>query len=248
MHKRFSDRVKAVRSPPRRVAVWAGVVSLLIAATVYLVGFAPVFVLEDIVVTGGSTEVETLAKEHSAPPIGEPLARVDTAEMASRVAVDTRIEQVDVSRDWPSSIAIEVTMRIPEAVLKQPGEPLRLVDAKGAIFEEVAQRPKGLPQISAPRGDVDPDALAGAVTARAALGEPFAADVSSMSVTADGDLRFKVGVIEVQWGPSGEAELKAAATLALLAQDPIDPEGEDAMTIDVTAPGAPVVTGLPIEQ
>ncbi len=247
MHNRFSDRMKAVRSRPRRLALWAAGVSLLVAATVYLVGFAPVFVLDDVVVTGGSADVETLAKEHAAPPIGVPLARIDTAEMASRVAADTRIEQVAVSRDWPSGIAIEVTMRTPVAVLKQPGEPLRLVDATGVIFDEVAQRPKGLPQISAPRGDIDPDSLAGAVIARAALGEPFTDGVSSMSVTADGDLRFKVGVVSVQWGPPEEAELKAAATLALLAQEPIDPEGEDAMTIDVTAPGAPIVTGLPVE-
>ncbi len=246
MHERFAHRSKVLRSRPRWAALWVGCVALLIAAVVYLVGFAPVFALEDVVVTGGSAEVAALAQENSEPPIGEPLARVDTEAMSSRVAVDTRIEQVKVSRDWPSGVAIEVTMRSPAAVVKQPGKPLRLVDANGVIFDEVSKRPQDLPQISAARGEVDPDSLAGAVAARAALGEPFAQEVSSMNVTADGELRFKVGVIGVQWGRPHKADLKAAATRALLAQEPIDPEGETKMTIDVTAPQAPVVTGLPI--
>lgn len=246
MHKRFASRLRAVRSRPRRAAIWVGAVSLLVAAVVYTVGFAPLFVLEDVVVTGGSEDVTVLAKEHSQPPIGEPLARVDTGAMSTRVAVDPRIQRVEVSRDWPSSIVIEVTLRTPAAVLKQPGKPLRLLDASGVVFEEVDKRPKGLPQISAARGDVDRTSLAGAVAARATLGHPFAADVSSMSVTADGDLRFKVGVIAVHWGRPEETDLKAAATLALLAQGPIDPDGEATMTIDVTAPQAPVVTGLPV--
>ncbi len=246
MHERFARRVKTVRSRPRRAALWAGGVALLTAAVIYLVGFAPVFVLEEVRVTGGSDEVKALALEQAEAPIGEPLARVDTEAMSDRVAADSRIEQVVVSRDWPSSVAVEVTMRSPAAVLKQPGKPLRLVDTNGVIFDEVATRPSDLPQIRAARGDVDAESLAGAVAARSALGAPFAEDVSSMNVTSDGDLRFSVGVIDVSWGRPRDAELKAAATRALLAQDTIDPEGEKEMTIDVTSPRSPVVTGLPL--
>ncbi|MGB3257059.1 MAG: FtsQ-type POTRA domain-containing protein [Ornithinimicrobium sp.] len=246
MHERFARRVKAVRSRPRRAGLWVAGLALLTATVIYFVGFAPVFVLKNVDVTGGSAEVEALAIEHAEAPIGVPLARVDTEAMSGRVAADSRIKQVTVSRDWPSSVVVEVTMRTPAAVLKQPGQPLRLVDATGVAFEEVSQRPDDLPQIRAARGDIDPDSLAGAVAARTALGEPFSENVSSMTVTSDGDLRFSVGVIDVTWGRPQEAKLKAAATRALLAQDTIDPEGEEEMTIDVTSPQAPVVTGLPL--
>lgn len=246
MHERFARRVRSVRSRPRRLALWAGLVAVLTVAVIYLVAFAPVFVLEDVDVAGGSDEVEALALEQAQAPIGAPLARVDTEAISDRVATDSRIEQVTVSRDWPSSLMVEVTMRTPAGVLKQPGKPLRLVDAKGVIFDEVSKRPEDLPLIRAARGDVDAQSLAGAVAARSALGDPLAEDVSSMRVTRDGDLRFRVGAIDVSWGRPQEAELKGAATRALFAQDTIDPEGESRMTIDVTSPQAPVVTGLPL--
>lgn len=246
MHERFARRVKALRSRPRRVLPWVGLVAVLTVAVIYLVAFAPVFVLEDVDVTGGSDEVQARALEHAQAPIGAPLARVDTDAMSERVAADARIEQVRVSRDWPSGLMVQITMRTPAAALKQPGKPLRLVDANGVIFDEVSKRPEDLPLIRAARGDVDVQSLAGAVAARSALGDPFAEDVSSMRVTREGDLRFRVGAIDVSWGRPQEAELKGAATRALFAQDTIDPEGENRMTIDVTSPQAPVVTGLPL--
>ena len=58
MHERFARRVKALRSRPRRVLPWVGLVAVLTVAVIYLVAFAPVFVLEDVDVTGGSDEVQ----------------------------------------------------------------------------------------------------------------------------------------------------------------------------------------------
>ncbi|MGB3827594.1 MAG: FtsQ-type POTRA domain-containing protein [Ornithinimicrobium sp.] len=246
MDERFAARLKAARARPRTAAIWVAVATLVMAAVVYVVAFAPIFTLDDVVVTGGSKDVATVAEKNARAPIGRPLARVDTEAIASRVAVDPRIEQVEVRREWPSGLVIDVTTRTPAAVVKQPGTALQLVDATGVIYDEVSKPPTGLPQIGAPAGDVDPGSLAGAVQARNALGDPFAEQVTAMSVTADGDLRFALGVVDVQWGRPDRVELKAAATRALLAQKTIDPDGERPMTIDVTAPQTPVVTGLPV--
>lgn len=246
MHDRFAHRVKTVRSRPRRVVWLAVLVTILAGVVVYAVGFSPVFVLKDVEVTGGPSGVVAAAETNAEAPFGRPLARVDLASMADRVSGDTRIESVDVSRNWPSSLSIELVMRTPAAVLKQPGKPLRLLDASGVVYEDVSVAPQGLPEITAARGSVEPASLAGALSARSALGEPFIDEVSGINVTTDGDLRFTVGAIDVEWGRPDRAQLKAAATNALLAQDTIDPQGETPMTIDVTAPQTPVVTGLPL--
>ncbi len=246
MDRRFLRRRRAGRSAQRKVLLWTSLVATLVAALVIVVGFAPVFVVEDVEVAGGPAPVIELARSNAAAPMGKPLARINTSEIAQRVKADKRVESVTVGRGWPSTVTIALTMRIPAAVLKQPNQPLRLVDATGVAYEEVARKPPGLPQISAPRGKVDGRSLAGALEAVASLGEPLRGTVSSINVTADGDVRFTMGSIDVLWGRPDQVQGKAAATLALLAQGTIDPDGGESLTIDVTAPQTPIVTGLPL--
>lgn len=247
MDKRFTLRRNAGRYGRRRLLLWTSVVATLIVALVIVVGFAPVFVVEDVEVTGGPAPAMELAQSNAQAPLGTPLARVDTSALSQRVLADKRIDSVKVERDWPSTVTIELTMRVPAAVLQQPQKPLRLVDAAGVAYEEVAKRPNGLPQISAPRGKVDDGSLAGALEAVASLGDPLTDEVSGINVTADGDVRFAFGNIDVLWGRPDHVQRKAAATRALLAQEAIDPNGSGSITIDVTAPQTPVVTGLSVE-
>ncbi len=226
--------------------LWSSVVATLVVVLVIVVGFAPVFVVEDVEVTGGPGPVMMGARSNVQAPMGTPLARVDTSEMAQRVLADTRIDSVTVGRGWPSTVTVELTMRVPAAVLKQPAKPLRLVDASGVAYQEVAERPAGLPQISAPLGKVDSGSLAGALEAVASLGDPLSEKVSGINVTADGDVRFAIGSIDVLWGRPDQVQGKAAAARALLAQETIDPDGSGSLTIDVTAPQTPVVDGLSV--
>lgn len=246
MDNRFTLRRKAGRAKHRRWLLWSSVVATLVAVLVIVVGFAPVFVVENVEVNGGPGPVMMGAQSNAQAPMGTPLARVNTSAMAQRVLADTRIDSVAVERGWPSTVTIELTMRVPAAVLKQPNEPLRLVDASGVVYEEVANRPRGLPLISAPRGNVDSESLAGALEAVASLGDPLSDDVSGINVTADGDVRFALGSIDVLWGRPDQVQRKAAASRALLAQETIDPDGSGSLTIDVTAPQTPVVDGLSV--
>jgi len=216
----------------------------VVGLAVYLFVFSPLLVVEEVEVTGADTAVARMAQENADIVSGRPLARVDTEAVAERVAADTRIRTVEVSRGWPSSITIEVTLREPEAVLTQPGRPAALVDGSGVAYETVANRPQGLPQIAGPRGSVDKQSLAGALKARSALDPATRREVSAMEISADGDLSFSVGSVSVLWGDAESPEAKAAAVQALLAQEGIDPDTESSLTVDVTAPQTPVVTGL----
>lgn len=245
MDKRFNRSLRRVRlRGPRGVAALVTTLALIVGM-VYLIGFSPVFVLREVVVKGAPDDVAETAISNADAPVGRPLARVDTSALAERVSADPRIEQVDVSRGWPSRVEVELTMRTPAAVLVRRGKPLLLMDSEGVAFEEVAKAPSDLPKLTAPPGDVSASSLRGALSARDAIADPWAEEISSLSVTADGDIRFRLGVIKVTWGPPSSTAAKAAALQALLAQEPIDPTAEEPLTIDLTAPATPVVTGLP---
>ncbi|MGB7447659.1 MAG: FtsQ-type POTRA domain-containing protein [Ornithinimicrobium sp.] len=246
MADRFTARGRAGRARSRRLAWWAGGVVVLVAAVVYLIAFSPLLVVEDVVVTGADDDVASMARQHAAIPPMRPLARVDTAAAADRVAADTRVKTVEVRRDWPSVITIALTLREPEAILTQPGRPVALVDGSGVAYEAVATGPEGLLRITAPRGPIDQESLAGALRARSALEPSWRRQVSQMQITTDGDLRFSIGSAAVLWGRPEAEEAKGAALRALLAQEGIDPDDDGApVTIDVTAPQTPVVSGLP---
>ncbi|MGB5951540.1 MAG: FtsQ-type POTRA domain-containing protein [Ornithinimicrobium sp.] len=245
MDKRFSDRLRRVRRRGVRPVLVLLTALMLVVATVYLVGFSPVLAVKEVAVSGAPEGVSRMAIQNAEAPMGRPLARVDTSAIAERVSTDTRIEEVEVSRSWPSTITLELSVRTPVAVLTQSGQQPDLIDAQGVAYEEVGSAPSGLPKVSAPAGDISRSSLLGVLDARAAIEEPWDEEVTAMAITADGDIRFRVGAIRVQWGPPNRAEAKAAALGALLEQEPIDPDGDANMTIDLTAPGTPVVTGLP---
>ncbi len=244
MDRRFNARVRSARPRVRHRGIWVAVISVLIVGVVYLVGYSPLLVLKDVQVTGGPDAVQTQARANAAAPLGRPLARVDTAALEQRVAADNRIQKVDIERSWPSTLSVTLRMRTPAAVLKQPGQRWMLIDAEGVAYRGSGSAPKDLPRITAPRGAVSEAALAGVLAARATLDEAAREDLSNLHVTADGDIRFSVGSIEVLWGNSAQAAAKGAALSALLAQEPINPDGDAELAINVTAPEAPVVTGL----
>jgi cell division protein FtsQ len=240
----FTARARAGRARIRRLRWWLAAVVVLLVAVVYVVAFSPLLAVKDVSVTGADKPVTRMARENADVRMGRPLARVDTEAIADRVAEDLRIRTVEVSRSWPSTLSIELTLRTPRAVLTQPGRPARLVDGSGVAYEAVANRPEDLPEIAAPSGSVNAESLAGAVQARRALDPSWREEVSSMQVSSEGDVQFRIGSVAVQWGGPEGHEAKAAALQALLAQDGIDPGGDSSLTVDVTAPQTPVVTGL----
>jgi cell division protein FtsQ len=82
---------------------------------------------------------------------GTPLARLDTAAVAARVAALPAVRTVDVRRSWPRAVSIVVRERVPAAV-RVHGTGFVLVDRSGVAFAEVTRRPKDLPLVTAPIG------------------------------------------------------------------------------------------------
>lgn len=245
MHVRFAARTRRLRRRARRVWVWPAAVLALVAVLVVTLWWSPAFVVQEVTVTGVEGELATGAEKRAGITPGAPLARVDTDAVAARVEEDLRVDRADVSRDWPSGVTIDVVLREPAMAINQAGaSSVQLADASGVVYEQIREPPASLMLVRASRGEMRPASLSGVVRLRSALPPEVAREVSEMQVTADGDLRFRVGSVAVEWGRPGQEDLKATVLMALLAQEQIDPEADQQVEVDLATPQTPVVTGL----
>jgi cell division protein FtsQ len=247
-HERFRRRAAQVRRRPWRYAGGLLAVLLLAAGVVYLFGFSPAFVVKEVHVEGAEGDFAEEVVAAAAVPQGVPLARVDTGAVATRVLEDLRVREVEVQRSWPSGITLVVEPRQPALAVSQSGKPMQLADASGVLYDTVKERPKGVPQVGVSSGDVDPASLVGVLEMRAALPDEILEDVRGMRITSRGELRFDLGSVRVEWGPPEQATLKATVLGALLQQSSIDPEAENTISVDLSVPSTPVVTGMPLAE
>lgn len=245
MHARFAQRARALRRRARRLWIWLIVVLVLVSAVVVTLWWSPAFVVSEVNVSGVEGDVATDTVQRASVPLGIPLARVDTDVVAGRVQEDLRVAEADVSRDWPSAVDIDIVLREPVLVIDQRGSAgLQAADASGVIFDDVAEPSADLMLVRASRGDLSADSLTGVLSLMAALPPETERQIHSVRLRADGDLSFALGSVQVGWGRPGQEALKAEVLDALLAQEQIDPESDHDITVDLSTPQTPVVTGL----
>lgn len=193
------------------------VVGLGLSARValYDLGLADV---EAVRVTGAST-VSIVDVQAAAVAPGGPLAEVDVAAVAGRVARLPAVESVRVGRSWPHTVAVEVTERVPVAVTPTAAGSA-LVDRAGVVY--LGRDVPGLPQlhVAAP-GPRDPATLVG-VAVLGALPPPLCTQVVAVDVTvaaAGAPGQVVLGLTNdrlVRWGDPDRAQLKAAVLAAVL--------------------------------
>ncbi len=240
--RRQPDR-RPVPAPPspvhrrrRRVALLVVVVALLgllavgVRVAVYDLGLLDV---EDVQVTGAVTVPVDAVLAAAAVVPGVPLAAVDTAGIASRVAQLPGVAAVEVGRGWPHTVVVTVTERMPVAVAGTP-RGLAPVDPTGVVYPGPA--PAGLPRLTFGAGPDDP-ATRGALDVLAALPEPLRAQVLTVdAATGGGTVQISLGLTEdrqVRWGTAEQATEKATVLVALLTQP--------GRVYDVTSPELPTV-------
>ncbi|HZN15236.1 MAG TPA: FtsQ-type POTRA domain-containing protein [Acidimicrobiales bacterium] len=153
------------------------------------------------------------------------------------------VDRVNVEREWPATIRIKLTERVPVASLAVDGGGWALVDKTGRVLAHGAAPTAGVPQISggpaAGRvGTTVPAPLLDALKVAAALPNELRPKAPVIGVAADG--------IELHLVPSGVVRLGSAAQLAAKL-DAVVTVLEHAniaglSVLDVRVPGAPVLT------
>lgn len=204
-------------------------------ALLYRAGLADV---EGIEVTGVLPAGVQQVTDVAAVETGVPLASVDTAAVAHRVAQLPDVASVEVSRNWPHTVGIAVTERVAVALAQTP-KGLTLVDATGVPYHEAPAVPPALPRLTFGAVGPDDESTRSALAVLAALPEQLRAQVLTVGVTtgADGeDPTVQLGLTEdrrVRWGTADDGARKSAVLVPLLT--------ESGSVYDVASPELPTV-------
>ena len=232
---RLRERTRARRMLLlRRIAVSVVTVALVVGAG-WLAFFSPLFALStgNIQVTGEDGTLVTVDSVRSSvsPFEGVPLTRLDTQAVSRAVQENVAVKSASVSRRWPTSLKVSVTMRAGIAVEAAEGT-YWLVDDQGVRFERVSSV-GGYPLVT-----LSGDRAAGASDVASMLGALDQSTRSQVSaITSTGtQVNFTLrGGQTVKWGTSGDAPQKARVLATLLAN-------VKATTYDVSAPNHPVTS------
>jgi cell division protein FtsQ len=144
--ERFLQR----RKSERRRRIWRILLSVLAVVVagvlVWLFWFSSSLAVNHIRVEGVTTLTQADVRAAAKVRIGEPLIRVDTVAIETRVAALERVDRVEVSRRWPRTIRIEVTERRPIAWTRA-GVYIRALDKYGVDFRTFRSEPKDLVEV-----------------------------------------------------------------------------------------------------
>ena len=197
--------------------------------------FSPVFAFSPstVIVSGedGTLVTADSVRSSIASFEGVPLTRLSTSAVARAVESNVAVRSATVSRRWPTSLRISVSMRTPMAVEATTGG-YQLVDDQGVAFQQVASA-GDYPVVTLPE-----DRGVGAADIASVLG---ALDDSTRSqvaaVTSTGtQVSFTLrGGQVVKWGTNADAPQKARVLATLLAN-------VKATTYDVSSPNHPVTS------
>jgi cell division protein FtsQ len=200
----------------------------------YLVLFTSVFGVRSVDVVGVRTIPAEAVRAAAAIDPGTPLVRLDTEEVAARVAALPKVFAVEVSRSFPSSVEIAVTERTPVAVVRA-ADGVHLVDGTGLDYEVVKQAPPGVPDLAV--GTVRPDdpATRAAVAVLAAIPRQLREQVVTVSARTAGSVELALADGRtVRWGSPDRSDRKAAVLAPLLTRP--------GKIYDVTTPDFPTVS------
>ena len=178
------------------------------------------------------------------------MVEVDLRTVARRVEALPWVRRAVVHKRWPDTVRIEVTERVPAALVASGDGRWGLVDVSGRVLAVVETRPAGLPALvggPAPgRPGTSIAARAGApLKVAAALPAALRARVVEVVGRADGTVELTLGSLEgagpggsVRLGPPQQLGPKLAAAQAVL--DTADLSR--LAVVDVRVPRAPVLT------
>lgn len=232
---RLRERTRARRILLARRIALTLVTLALAAGGVWVAFFSPVFAFSSsaVVVSGedGTLVTADSVRSSIASFEGVPLTRLNTQAVARAVESNVAVRSASVSRRWPTSLRVSVTMRTGMAVEAASGG-YWLVDDQGVAFQQVPSAG------DYPLATLPEDRATGAADIASALGaldEATRAQVASVTSTGT-QVNFTLrGGQTVKWGTRGDAPQKARVLATLLAN-------VQASTYDVSSPNHPVTS------
>jgi cell division protein FtsQ len=216
----------------RRAGIAAAVLGVLGLAT-WVVGYSDLLSADEVRVVGVGGPLADTVTEAAGVAFGQPLARVDTARIATDVEAVPDVASATVTRGWPCTVVVTVSPRVPVVSLAGDDGWYR-VDSEGVLFAPGPAPAAKLPVLVAPADAEGLAARTAGVSVADALPRPVRRQVERIEASSPVDVRLVLrdGRVVV-WGSADEADLKAEV-LAVLLDTP-------AIAYDVSVPDRPTL-------
>jgi cell division protein FtsQ len=242
---RIADRREEVhREHRRRWLVRLGIVAALFAVAALGVAAtrSPLLDVDTVEVVGADRTGRhtVLATVDDLP--GTAMLDVDPDAVGDAVSELPWVSAVEVRREWPSTVIVELTERTGVAVVAVDERTWQTVDAEGRVLAEQPERPAGLVSLmDVPAGSAPGDRLEGVeelLEVAAAVGPDDVALITG--VRSQGDdvlLELAPGGVALL-GDTSRLDDKIDATITLLRSV----DDRCMLRIDVRVPGMPTIT------
>lgn len=210
--RRFQRRLR--RFLPMLLGV-AGVA--LVGAAVWAIWFSPLLSAQQIVVTGARTMNPEYVVDTSGLKLGTPLARLDLGGASHRVARLPAVAHVTISRDWPHTVTIALTERVPIASVHQ-GSTWAEMDKAGVLFRKTPGRVRSLPAVRL-SANAPHDVLPQVATVVVSLPPDLMSQLRRIKAhTVDTITLVLQHHRKVRWGSAQQSMLKARVLAVLLSK------------------------------
>ncbi len=236
----FEQRRRAGAWQRWRWRVLALVLLVLAVVLAWLVWFSDVLGVRDVDVRGVDSFPVRSVLDAADVRTGSPLARLDADAIEERVAALPRVASVEVRRDWPHGVVIDVTERVAVLWTRTDEGTIRALDADGVAFRTFRRAPKGLLEATSTETEERPRRRALSAAAQVLADVKRRAPdlyerVARVQVDTRDDVRLLLhGRRTLVWGSPGETTAKLRVVDKLLELR--------ASVYDVSAPDTPTTS------
>lgn len=207
---------RATGRRPSGPPLLAGLGLVALGVLAWLLFASSVLGIREIVVEGASIASPEEIRSAAGVAGDTPLLRVDTGDVAARVAALPPIASVQVRRSLPHTLLITVTERRPAAAVPAGGG-YDIVDASGVVFQHLAAPPAGIGVIRVATPGPDDAATLAALRVLAALTPQLRALLAEVAApTATGISLVLVDGRTVLWGDAENNDTKARVATTML--------------------------------
>jgi cell division protein FtsQ len=230
----LAEQRERQRRGRRRIlrAVLALVLVVLVGTAAWVVYFSTVLDTRAVAVSGTRELTPEQVTTAAAVPLGVPLSRQHLDAIARRATSLPQVSAATVTREWPNTVRVSVTERVPLLAVAQPGGFL-VVDKAGVVFSAKTTKPLGVVEVAADPADRPLLVELGSVVL--SLPEGVRGQVTSIAAATPDSIQLKTtSGVTIIWGDSSQSALKAQVAVALL-------DSGAKTSIDVSAPHTPAV-------
>ena len=215
------------------------IVVAILATAAWVATRSPLLDVDHLTVRGNTRETPDEVFAAAGLHTGDPMVWIDPQDAAARIEALPWVRRATVTREWPDTVRITLSERLPVAWADAGAGSALVLDAKGRVLAIEPAPPVGVPQLLHVSGAVPVGATITPVTAARVAGVMDTFDptlATSIELTGSNvTLRTPAGT-EIRLGRSTDVAAKIRAAIAVLAT----PQASGAQYLDVSAPSNPV--------